>query len=182
MSEYPVHLIAIDDIAITKNRQRRGLGDLRGLALSIARNGLLQPIIVTNLDKKWRKPGEVYLHNEDYILIAGERRLTCFKFWFEATGYYDEIPCLFLEDLPGKMLKLIELEENIKRQALEWKDEVLACLLLHDIYTNGDDEWGVDQTAEILSLSPRSVSRYLSVARALKAGNNLITPGSSIDW
>ena len=51
--------IKITDISI-KNRQRRDLGDIKSLAANIKRDGLINPITLTN----------------DLKLVAGERRLT----------------------------------------------------------------------------------------------------------
>lgn len=79
------------------NRRREELGDIKGLAESIAQYGLLHPIVV----------------DEHKNLVAGGRRLTACK----ELGW-TEVPVTFLGELSEKELREIELEENLRRKDL----------------------------------------------------------------
>ena len=97
--------IAINKIKIS-DRIREDLGDIEALKKSITKNGLLNPITVTNT----------------FELLAGFRRLTAVK----ELGW-KEIDCNIV-DVKSKLDKLeIEVEENIAR-----KDFTHLELLLYE--------------------------------------------------
>lgn len=79
------------------DRRREDLGDIDGLAASIARYGLLHPIVV----------------DDDGNLIAGGRRLEACR-----RLKWDEIPVTWLGDLSEAERREIELEENLRRKDL----------------------------------------------------------------
>lgn len=78
-------------------RVREDYGDIESLANSIKEHGLLHPIVV----------------DADYNLIAGCRRLLA----CERIGM-KEIEAKVLEDISEKELRVLELEENIRRKDL----------------------------------------------------------------
>ncbi|HEY7119680.1 MAG TPA: ParB N-terminal domain-containing protein [Tepidisphaeraceae bacterium] len=92
----PITLLPIDEIAVG-TRRRTDAGDISDLAESIAKFGLLSPIIV---DDKHR-------------LVAGERRLRALK----QLGHLD-VPVRFWGNLTEAELREIEFEENLKRKDL----------------------------------------------------------------
>jgi DNA modification methylase len=100
-----VSKIAIAEIVIPGDRQRKDLGDIDELANSLARFNLLHPIVL----------------DQDNILIAGRRRLAAAMH----LGW-QEIEFTRREDLDELSRKELELEENIKRKALNWPEEVKA--------------------------------------------------------
>ncbi|MBT9798239.1 ParB N-terminal domain-containing protein [Hungatella hathewayi] len=89
-------LLKIKDIKIGQ-RVRDEYGDMQALADSIQEHGLLHPIVV----------------DSDYNLIAGCRRLLA----CERIGL-KEIEAKVLEDISEKELRILELEENIRRKDL----------------------------------------------------------------
>ena len=99
-----IHLISVGE------RQRKKVEQVEELADSIDRIGLLNPLVVTR----------------DFALVAGERRLRA----CEHLGW-KEVHIHFVDELDELELQSIELEENIKRVDLHWKDECEAVLLLH---------------------------------------------------
>ncbi len=132
-----ISLIQID----REGRQRRQI-ETRSLEASIIRNGLIQPIVVTRGLK----------------LMAGERRLTaCRNLGFE------EIPVTFFEDLDPIESRIIELEENIKREDLPWRDSIAGVAEIHSLFQERDADWTMTETAEAVSLSLSTVSQYLRV-------------------
>ena len=137
----------ISDIRV-EDRQRSEISEaeLQELAASIKRNGLLHPIVV---DKSGR-------------LLAGERRLRAHQLLGLA-----EIPVTLWEDLPEAERSIVELEENIKRQNLDWRDQVRAIRKLHDAYTAVSPDWTATKTAAALNVSSAFVSRMLTVEQEL---------------
>lgn len=141
---YPVASITVD----RAKRQRKELKPehITELAESIARIGLIHPIVIT----------------EDGELVAGECRLTAIK----QLGW-DQIPTQFVSDLSENELKAIELEENVKRQNLTWQEECEAVNEYHELQSTIHEEWSYTDTADSLGISPRSVSAKINVAQAL---------------
>lgn len=131
-------------------RQRRDLGDLTSLKSSIARNGVLNPIIIT----------------EDNELIAGERRLTaCLELGLSS------IPVRLFSSLSPTDRQIIELAENVQRKDLEWKEEVDTCARIHGLYKDQDPAWTLAQTAEELGMSEAGLRQRLDIADQIAAGN-----------
>lgn len=142
-----VRRIALSAIVIDRpNRQRENLDDLEELASSIKSKGLFHPVII----------------DRQYRLVAGERRI-------EATRSLGEtdILCRFVEDLSETERQIIELEENIKRKDLEWKDLVRAIFRIHSLFIELDPEWTQAETAEECNITQGLVSQYLRIAKEL---------------
>lgn len=88
--------IPIDQIVVG-NRRREDMGDIQGLADSIATYGLLHPVVVDE-------------HNR---LVAGGRRLEACR----SLGW-QQIEARSIGELTDKDLRTIELEENLRRKDL----------------------------------------------------------------
>ncbi len=135
--------ISPDKITVDReDRQRQDLSDREGLRASIARNGIIQPIIL----------------DENFKLVAGERRLLCAI----ELGLL-EVPYRALSELSDEEAQIIELEENIKRKPLTWTEEVKAIARFHDLMLQQDPDWTRSDTAQALSMSQPSVSQYLLI-------------------
>lgn len=141
--------IPISSITIARpERQRRELSNLPQLKASLRRVGQINPITVT----------------PDRILIAGERRLTA------ATELgWDSILATIRDEEPTQAQRLLELEENLERDELPWKDHCLAIADLHQILGGT-----AGQTAKYAGQSASEVSRRLMVARALLDGDSFV--------
>ncbi len=111
------------------NRQRRTFNDdaIQTLANSIAKKGLLHPVV---------------LRNDEKTLVAGERRCRAVDSLSEIfiTITHDGqpipencIPYVTLSDLSADDLVEAELEENILREDLNWKEEASAIAMLHEL-------------------------------------------------
>lgn len=147
--------IPLSSVIINREaRQRRELTGIDELAASIAKHGLIQPVVL----------------NENNVLIAGERRYAA----HQLLGY-DAIEVRYLSDLAEDEQYAIELEENIKREALTWRDECTAIETYHKMKLNLDSKWTGQQTAESLNISPAKVSRVLLIQQEIARGNQLVT-------
>lgn len=142
--------VNVADILVDReNRQRRELTGIDELADSIRKNGLINPIVIT----------------QDYVLVAGERRLTA----HQQLGF-DKIAVQFVEDLDEIQLQTIELEENIKRVDLSWQDQVRSVARFEKLKRDNDPEWTTDDTADELNMSRSNVQRYMTVNKFLEEG------------
>jgi len=85
------HLIPLDKIIVSPDRNRKKMGSIDELADSISRYGLLNPVTIT-------KTGQ---------LIAGERRFRAHQ-----KLRLESIPAQFYEELDPFEVKAVEIEEN----------------------------------------------------------------------
>lgn len=146
-------------------RQRKDYGDIESLKASMKSIGQLQPIIILDDDNK-----------NYYELLAGGRRLQAAI----ELGWI-QIECkIYYREMSDTDKVLIEIEENIKRKQLDWREEVLAAVQLHDAHCKINEKWNVSNTADVLNISGRWASRYLSVGRALQQGDEKVNACQSI--
>ena len=134
----PIASILVD----RDSRQRREIST-DGLERSIAKIGLLNPIII---DRGMR-------------LQAGERRLMACR-----NLGHETISVRFIEDLSPVEAQIIELEENLNRVDLRWQDQVSAVARIHRLYMELDPGWTHAETGEQISLTRGTISMYLALA------------------
>ena len=150
MTSGTFEVVSIADIIIDReNRQRRELTGIEELAESIRKNGLINPIVVT----------------QDLVLVAGERRLTA----HEHLGF-DQITVQYVEDLSDEELQIIELEENIRRVDLSWQDLVRSVAKFDSLKRKEHAGWTTEDTAEELNMSRSNVQRYALVNEFMEEG------------
>lgn len=149
--------IALADIVVNREQRQRRLVD-DGLADSMRKRGLIHPIVLT----------------AGNVLVAGERRLEAAK----ALGWKD-IEFRMFSDLSPVEAEIIELEENIKRKDLDWQDNVRAVQAIHSRYRALDPAWTMAETADAISLSIGSVSKYIRVAKDM-ATNERVAAASGV--
>lgn len=133
-------------------RQRKELTDIEELADSIARAGLIHPPVI-------RRNGE---------LIVGERRWTAIK----SLGW-TSMPVQYIEDLDPHELRLVELEENIRRKDVPWPEQCLAIYDYHELRKD-EEGWTVDKSADALGLKRSSFDSRRLVAQELLQGNSTV--------
>ena len=102
--------IAINQLSPGKYQPRRDMSDsaLEELSLSIQSQGIIQPIVVREIE------------NGGYEIIAGERRWRAAKL-----AQLDVIPCL-IKNVPDESAVAIALIENIQREDLNAMEEAIA--------------------------------------------------------
>ena len=140
--------IPLEQIRVNRDARQRREINVSDLVDSVRKYGVISPIIVTR----------------DLELIAGERRLTASR----EAGWRD-IPCRFVDELSPTEAQVIELEENLKRQDLPWRDQTAAISRLHELYAKQDESWTKAKTAESIGLSPQWLSHVLRVAAELQS-------------
>ena len=151
-------------------RQRQeNLSDVEDLKQSILRlrqrlpdtGGFIHPLVVQMVDGKPK-------------LVAGGRRL---KSALELG--LEDVPVRYFSDLTEEEAEIVELEENVKRKELSWRDQVRAIGRIHILYKKQNAGWKIEQTAEAISLHHAQLRKVLHVFDALDSGR--ITKADSIE-
>lgn len=144
--------ISTSKITIPKNRARKDLGDLTDLKESLEKSGLINPLLIT----------------KDYVLVAGERRLTIIK----ELGW-DSVDVRITPDINSDDLMIIEMMENIARKDFTWAEEITLKLNIHAYWAaeakkKKEKNHGFRATAEKLGCSIGTLSTDLVLAAAIK--------------
>lgn len=116
--------IYVEAIKILDNRQRRTFEapKMQEFSDGIQKRGLLHPIVLRVV-------------GDDYVLVAGERRLRAIKDIYALGGSFSHdgevvaegmIPYTLLSDLSELDAEEAELEENIHREDLTWQERAAA--------------------------------------------------------
>lgn len=145
--------IELSRIALSPYQPRKSISDaeLKSLAESIRRFGLLSPLLV-------RATG-----NGNYELIAGERRLRALELL--GAGYADVIVTSAFD----RDCALIGLIENLQREDLHFLDEAEACKRL--LREHGMTQ---EELAATLARSPSALANLLRLLRLSKGVKQLI--------
>lgn len=126
----------------------------QAIAESIALHGLIQPLVINRSD--------------NYLVAGGHR--------YAAIGIlgWEQVPdnCIrYFEDLTPSAKKKIELEENVRRLDIGWKDRVKSIAEIHSLHrlekmVDGE-VWEQRQTGELLNMTGASVSYAIDLAPRL---------------
>ncbi|HEY6022448.1 MAG TPA: DNA methyltransferase [Candidatus Paceibacterota bacterium] len=144
-----VHEVPLTDVSVADDRQRKEFGDIEGLAISMQKFGLLQPVLLTRGNQ----------------LIAGERRYRAAQH-----NKWETIPALYRDELDPIELEELELEENVQRLDIGWKEKNAAIARIHRLRQERDPNWGQAQTAQLIA-EPGKVARQADVSNALLLEN-----------
>jgi ParB/RepB/Spo0J family partition protein len=141
--------ISLDEVKITRRREREDVGDLESLALSLAKFGQLQPIV---LDRN----GE---------LIAGFRRYSAHRMNGATT-----IMAIYRDEVDETLAKELELEENIRRKQMTWQEEARGLAELNRLRMAKDPNWTQVKTAQLAGggTSQRDISQAVQMEKLLE--------------
>lgn len=132
---------------------------LKGLAASIAKQGVLEPVLVRASPKQTGR----------FELIAGERRTRASKI-----AGKDAVPAIVLSmsDLEAEQITVVE---NLQRQDLKPMEEARGVQLLLE-----REGWGYEEVAAQIGQSPAWVARRSGLTKLSKKWQKLIAkPGST---
>lgn len=133
--------VLIKDIVVDE-RIRTNLGDLSVIKASIVRHGLIQPIAVTR----------------DHVLLAGARRLTCFK---ELGRTHIEVNYV---DAPDSITrKLIEQAENRHRRDFSIREDHNGIVSTYMEWKQLDPTVTQEQVGQVFGLTKGSISQHMFV-------------------
>jgi ParB/RepB/Spo0J family partition protein len=146
------------------DRLRADYGDLDGLAESIRTQGLIHPIVIT-VDGK---------------LIAGGRRLHAMRDVLK----WEEVPVTYFECADETTLRILEVEENVRRKDMTWQERVCAVADIHSRqFVNSalkGSSWTQTQTGEMLGYSQAHVNYALQIASLIRKGDKDISACKNI--
>ena len=169
-NKFEVHKPRLEHIMLIDinegDRARENYKDMDELVQSIQKHGLIHPIALQLTDDP-----EL---DTSYKLIAGGRRFRAHQMMTRET-----VPArIYDHDLTELELRSIELEENIRREDLDWKEKVNLQREIHrlqvEIYgektsTNPDAPGhSMADTAELLGVSKGTVSKDIKLAEAMQ--------------
>ena len=125
--EYKVREINVQNISESNSQARTTFDEnkLNELKNSIQKNGLLQPLIVQEVEPN------------KYKLIAGERRLRASKM----VGL-EKVPCL-IKDISERDAAIVGLVENIQRERLNHIDEAMGYKEISEKFNLSPEEIGL---------------------------------------
>ena len=133
-------MIDIALIDVNPHQPRKTLGDLADLVSSIKEKGLLEPVLVRQVDSRFQ-------------IIAGERRYHASK-----SAGLSQIPCIEME-VDEKGVLEISLIENLQRRDLMAFEEADAIQYLCERF-----QYTHEKVAQKLSKSRTSITELLSIA------------------
>lgn len=147
--------VPLASIVVKPDRGRKVFSRIDEMAESIKKNGFIHPILVV--------PNSDPAKPNTYSLVAGERR-----YRGAVLAGLKEIPVTFREDLNEMELKVLELEENICRVALDWPEEAELHRQIDEFKSELDPSWQQKKTAELVGVSPSHLSLQIAVAKKLR--------------
>ncbi len=164
-----MELLHYTSLIIKPKRIRRAFSEpeLESLADSITDFGLLHAIVV-------EKDGKT--------LVAGERRLRAMKVLWKKDLLYNYngeeikkhfLPVVNLVELTVNQYREAELDENLRRLNLTWKEKSTAVAELHNLRTEEDLAKGIIHTKletaeELISLNPDDIRLPTTVLQDVK--------------
>lgn len=146
--------IFLDQIIVEAGRQRQDLGDLEGLKKSLLNLGLLNPLVVEPAGSE---------SPDKFKLIAGERRYTAIKELQAEQLWTGPVSVTLFQELDQKTRYLLELDENIKRKDLDWKE---YCQALDKMFSLCQPST-IEAFAQEIGINRNSVGKALAVASML---------------
>jgi len=123
------------------DRYRKDYKNIKELSESIKRTGQIQPIVITR-------------ENE---LISGGRRLAA------CTLLDKQIACVFKDTLSDFDIRMMELEENLYREAFTPAEK---CIAIKDIHTMKQEQYGKSGSGKVGGWTLDDTARVLGVSRA----------------
>lgn len=179
MTSFKTPTFPLADI-IVEGRLREDMGDVTALAESIRDNGLLHPLVVERVSDE---PLQMALR-------AGGRRyaaLTLLKFNKVENpnpAFYNEVPVTVFNEMPEHQRVVVELEENLARKDMNWKELVEGIVKYHKAAKRAalldGDTWGQSKTGDMLNMKQAKISVAFKLYEQIKAGNKQVLEAQSV--
>ena len=147
---------------LVEDRLREDMGKIEGLIKSIGDRGLIQSLAVVELEDPMHQ----------YKLLAGGRRYEACK-----VLKMERVPVIIFDEMNKYDMKVIELMENLQREALTWQEELRGKKELHELQVSihggvkkvsgPSIGWSERDTAMLTGDSQSNLNRDLRLAEAL---------------
>lgn len=142
------------------NRQRSNSDEPDEHFIASVKRQLIHPIVLR------MAPDET--GNSTPTLVVGYRRLAALK-KLNTSELIENIHFRFIENMTDNEAEIAELEENVKRSDLSWRDHVNAFGQIHEKYKRMYSDWTIEKTGEALSLSRAPTYTILMVYRNINS-------------
>lgn len=131
----------------------------------------LDPVHIASLTESIRKRGLIHppVLSRDGTLVVGECRVEAAR-----NLGWTHIPIQYIDELDDRVLRAVELEENVRRKNLEWKEECLAVKEYHDLKKAEENSWTTEDTGTELGYSRQRAEECISVAQEILNGNSRV--------
>lgn len=139
--------IALDEIHVTRERQRTDLGSIKDLAESILKYGQLVPVIL----------------DENNELIDGFRRYNALRAINKSHAF-----AVRRVDVSELLFRELELETNIQRKDLTWPERVKSIAELDRLRSAKDPNWTQGQTGAVAGIPQQRVAEAIKMAKLLE--------------
>jgi len=140
----------------TEGRTRENYGDIAGLAASISRLGIIQPIRI----------------NRNLELVVGGRRLRALT-ELKIDPLIEGKHFIYEDNVTPQYLAEAELEENTRRLDMNWTERVRSIAKLHNIRRmaalSTGEQWLQSHTGDLLNVTQASVSIALTLYSYIEA-------------
>jgi ParB/RepB/Spo0J family partition protein len=133
--------VAVKDIEVVYN-PRSKFEDIKALAESIKRTGLLQPLTIAK-------------NGNGYRLLDGERRLRAVKLL-----KWDSVD-VFVKDLDEQQQKAVAIETDLFKDLLPIGDKAVAIANL----VNKEKKYSAESIGKALGIAVKRVKRFIKIAR-----------------
>ena len=169
--------VKLSDILV-EDRLREDMGKIEGLIKSIGDRGLIQSLAIVKIEyKPSEMPGlekdlQYGIEPHSYRLLAGGRRYEACK-----VLKMEEVPVIIFDSMNTYDMKVIELMENLQREALTWQEELRGKKELHELQVSihggvkkvsgPSIGWSERDTAMLTGDSQSNLNRDLRLAEAL---------------
>ena len=173
-----IEMLAASLIRIPASRHRQEVTEehLQSLAESIAEHGLIHPPVVR---PDSATPGQ-------FLLIVGVRRFMAmqrlhgegreFRVAGDRVVPPNTVPAILFPETPDEVAEHLELEENIRRVNLTWREEAVAVAALHKLHRNQDRSWTFTDTAEELQQLGNPVGKGHAVHNKILLAEHMTEP------
>lgn len=141
------------NVIVIGDRQRKTITNVDENFIKSVKERLIHPIVLR------RENGET-------VLVVGGRRLDALKRG-NVNPLIENVHFRFFEDLNPNDAKIIELEENAKREDLSWRDHVAAVGELDKIFRSTNPKWDAKDTGDRINLNRAQVYDILKVYKNL---------------
>lgn len=138
---------------VVRDRQRKAITNVDDYFVKSVVTRLIHPIVVRREDDK-------------PVLVVGGRRLEALKKG-QVSPLVENIHFRFFDDLTPDEARIVELEENAKREDLPWRDQVAAIGQLHETFKSQNPKWDIQKTAERLNINKSQTYDFIKVYQNL---------------
>lgn len=153
--------IPLADLLVNPDNIRGDVGDVSDLAQSIVTQGLLSPLLVTQLNG-----------DGTYVVIAGNRRLVALQLLAAKGTKVDPVPCVLHDSMADAERIEKQLVENLQRAELNPMEEAKA-------YESLCFHFGLSQreAAEKVGVDQATISKRLALLRLPEAVQDAVARG-----